>query len=171
MQINRIKHLLDKETLLLLINAFDFSKLFYCSTLWSNTSKSNVSKLQRVQNFAARIILGFRKFDFISQGIKSLKWLPVKDRLYLNDAIMMYKCINKLAPDYLADKFVKRSHIHNRNTRSRNQLDIPRCRISTGQRSFVYRGTQLWNSLSYDVRTAKCPKVFKRRLINILLSS
>ena len=43
----------------------------------------------------------------------------------------MYKCINKLAPDYLADKFVQRSHIHNRNTRSRNQLDIPRCRIST----------------------------------------
>ena len=170
-QINRIKHLLDKETLLLLINAFVFSKLFYCSTVWSNTSKSNVSKLQRVQNFAARIILGLRKFDHISQGIKSLKWLPVKDRLYLNDAIMMYKCINKLAPDYLADKFVQRSHIHNRNTRSRNQLDIPRCRISTGQRSFVYRGTQLWNSLSYDVRTAKCPKVFKRRLINILLSS
>ena len=169
-QINRIKHLLDKETLLL-INAFVFSKLFYCSTVWSNTSKSNVSKLQRVQNFDARIILGFRKFDHISQGIKSLKWLPVKERLYLNDAIMMYKCINKLAPDYLADKFVQRSHIHNRNTRSRNQLDIPRCRISTGQRSFVYRGTQLWNSLSYDVRTAKCPKVFKRRLINILLSS
>ena len=170
-QINRIKHLLDKETLLLLINAFVFSKLFYYSTVWSNMSKSNVSTLQRVQNFAARIILGFRKFDHISQGIKSLKWLPVKDRLYVNDAIMMYKCINKLAPDYLADKFVQRSHIHNRNTRSRNQLDIPRCRISTGQRSFVYRGTQLWNSLSYDVRTAKCPKVFKRRLINILLSS
>ena len=117
------------------------------------------------------IILGFRKFDHISQGIKSLKWLPVKDRFSLNDAIMMYKCINKLAPDYLADKFVQRSHIHNRNTRSRNQLDIPRCRISTGQRSFVYRGTQLWNSLSYDVRTTKMSQVFKRRLINILLSS
>ena len=77
-QINRIKHLLDKETLLLLINAFVFSKLFYCSTVWSNTSKSNVRKLQRVQNFAARIILGLRKFDHISQGIKSLKWLLLK---------------------------------------------------------------------------------------------
>ena len=28
----------------------------------------------------------------------------------------MYKCINKLAPDYLADKFVQRSHIHNQKT-------------------------------------------------------
>ena len=30
-QISRIKHLLDKKTLLLLINSFVFSKLFYCS--------------------------------------------------------------------------------------------------------------------------------------------
>ena len=38
--INRIKHL-DRKTLLLLINAFVFSKLFYCSIVWSNTSKTN----------------------------------------------------------------------------------------------------------------------------------
>lgn len=42
-QINRIKHLLDKETLLLIINSFVFSRLFYCSSVWSN-------KLQLVQN-------------------------------------------------------------------------------------------------------------------------
>ena len=47
-RINRIKHLLDKKTLLLLINAFVFSKLFYCSTVWSNTSKKNIKKLQLV---------------------------------------------------------------------------------------------------------------------------
>ena len=31
--VHRIKHLLDKETVLLLINSFIFSKLFYCSTV------------------------------------------------------------------------------------------------------------------------------------------
>ena len=30
-QINRIKHLLDRETLLLIVNSFVFSRLFYCS--------------------------------------------------------------------------------------------------------------------------------------------
>ena len=86
-QINRIKHLLDKKTLLLLLNAFIFSRLFYWSTVWSNTSKSNLKKLQLVQNFAARLILGLRKFDHISEGLKSLKWLNVKNRLFLNDAV------------------------------------------------------------------------------------
>ena len=89
-----------------------FSKIFYCSTVWSNTNKSNVNELELVQNFAALIILGLRKFDLISQGIKSLKWLPVKDRLYLNDPVMMYKCIHKLVLDYLDSNFVQRSHLH-----------------------------------------------------------
>ena len=57
-QINRIKHLLDKETLLLIINSLVFSRLFYCSSVWSNTSATKTHKLQLVQNFAARPYLG-----------------------------------------------------------------------------------------------------------------
>ena len=74
-QINRIKHLLNRKTLLLVINSFVFSKLQYCSTVWSNTSNSNIDNLQKVQNFAGRIILGLRKYDHISDGLRSLKWL------------------------------------------------------------------------------------------------
>ena len=44
-RINKIKHFLDRKTLLLRINAFVFSKLFYCSTVWSNTSKTNLKKI------------------------------------------------------------------------------------------------------------------------------
>ena len=43
-RVNRIKHLL-KKTLIYLINAFVFSKLFYCWTVWSSTIKKNVKKL------------------------------------------------------------------------------------------------------------------------------
>ena len=46
-QINRIKHLLDRKTSWLLMNAFVFNKLLYCSSVWSN---SNIDKLQKVQN-------------------------------------------------------------------------------------------------------------------------
>ena len=91
-RINRIKHLL------LLINALVFSKLFYCSTVWSNTSKTNVKRLQLVQNFAGSIVLGLRKYDHISEGLKSLKWLPVSDKLFLYDSIMVHKCINGREP-------------------------------------------------------------------------
>ena len=84
-QIGRIKHLLDRKTLLLLINSFVFSKLFYCSSVWGNTSKRNLHKLQLVQNFAARVVLGLKKFDHISQGRRSLKWLDVTEKVLFND--------------------------------------------------------------------------------------
>ena len=42
------------------------SKLFYCSSVWANTSDSNIKKLQLVQKFAVRIITGARKFDHIT---------------------------------------------------------------------------------------------------------
>ena len=65
-QINRVKHIFDKHTLSLIINALVFSKMYYCSSVWSNTSKKNISKLQSVQNFAARVITGFGKYDHVT---------------------------------------------------------------------------------------------------------
>ena len=52
----------------------------------------------------------------------------------------MFKCLNKLVPHYLFEKFTLRSQIHSKNTRQSSQLNIPRCRLTTGQRSFAYRG-------------------------------
>ena len=65
-QINRVKHLLDTKTIVTLIKTLVFSKLFYCSSFWSNTSKKNVDRLQKVQNFAARLVTDTRKFDHIT---------------------------------------------------------------------------------------------------------
>ena len=141
--INRIKHLLDRQTLLLVIKSFVFSKLLYC--LWWNTSKTNVHKLQLVQNFVARIILRLRKFDHISERLKSLRMLSVKDRLEINDAVMVFKCLNNLVPKYLCAKVQIRSSVSTRVTRSVNNLNIPRCRLATGQRRLAYRGVNIWD--------------------------
>ena len=48
-QMNRIKHLLEKETLLFIISSFAFSRLFYCSSVRSNTLAINIHKLQLVK--------------------------------------------------------------------------------------------------------------------------
>ena len=81
-----------------MINAFVFSKLFYCPTVWGNTSKSNIKKLQLVQNFVGKIILGLKKIDHISQGLKSLGWLSIEDKLQLNTAVMVHKCLHHRVP-------------------------------------------------------------------------
>ena len=62
-QISRVKHIFRKDILVTIINSLVFSKLYYCLSVWSNTSASNIRKLQRVRNFAARIVSGTKKFD------------------------------------------------------------------------------------------------------------
>ena len=72
-QINRVKHIFRKDILVTIINSLVISKLYYCSSVWSNTSASNIRKLQGGQNFAARIVSGTRKFDHLSPALKNLR--------------------------------------------------------------------------------------------------
>ena len=97
-QINRVKHLLDNNTLenVVIVNALVFSQLFYCSSVWSNTAKKNIVKLQKVQNFAARKIIGTKKFDHITPVLKELNWFPVDSALKYKDGILAFKCIEAL---------------------------------------------------------------------------
>ena len=101
-QINRVKNSFDSNTLPLIISASVMSKLFYCSTVWSNTANSNVKKLQCVQNLACIIITGTSKFDHITLALQELNWLPIKQHLLYRDSIMTFKCMKGLAPSYLS---------------------------------------------------------------------
>ena len=162
------QHAFNSNLLVNIINALVFSRLFYCSTVWSNTSDKNLRKLQHVQNFAARIISGKRKFDHITPVLRELRWLTVKQQLYLRDAVFTFKCMTGCAPDYLRSKLVTRGQTSGRVTRNSQQLNIPLFRTATGQRSFQYRAVSLWNSLDKDLKLSKNHEVFKRKLKHIL---
>ena len=131
--------------------------------MWSNTSKTNV-RLQLVQNFAGRIVLGLRKYYHISKSLKSPKWLSVSDKLFLYDSIMVHKFMNGRDPGYLMDKFTRRSEVHDRNMRYNKDLNLPRCRLKTGQPSFAYRRATCWNRLPKDLKEVVNTGTFKKRL-------
>ena len=57
-----------RNTLMTIINTLVFSKLFYCSSVWSNAATTHLHKIQAVQNFAAQIISNTRKFDYVTQS-------------------------------------------------------------------------------------------------------
>ena len=66
-QMNRVGHLFTKGVLLFILNSLVFCKLFYYSTVWSRATQQNISKLQLLQNFAARVLTDKRKYDHISR--------------------------------------------------------------------------------------------------------
>ena len=123
-----------------------------------------------MQNFACRIITNIVKFDHISPGLRELNWLPVMEQLFFREAIMMYKCVNELSPNYLSDLFIKRTDIHQRDTRTSNEsLQIPLYKTCAGQRSFLYRGVTIWNNLHIKYKKLNCLKTFKNELKRSIL--
>ena len=165
-QISRVKHIFRKDILVTIINSLVFSKLYYCSSVWSNTSVSNIRKLQGVQNFAARIVSGTRKFDHVSPALKDLRWIPVGSpmHLYLRDAILAFKSMTGQVPNYLSSNFISRGNITGRMTRSSSQLNIPLFKTKSGQRSYYYRTVTLWNALKPHFKLSESPINFKRKM-------
>ena len=111
-------HAFDKDLLISIIKGSVFSKMFYCSSVWSNTSVTKINKLEAIQNFAARIVTRSRKFDHITPILKQLRWMQVKDHLFYRDALLTLKCMNGMAPTKLSSRFIKRGTISDRSTRN-----------------------------------------------------
>ena len=63
----------ELSKLITIINSLVFSRLLYCSSVWTNTTKKNIELLQTMQNFAARIVSGTRKFDYVTPILKQLQ--------------------------------------------------------------------------------------------------
>ena len=137
--------------------------LYFCSTVWANTSKTNVRKLQKIQNFAARILTGPRKYEHITPVLNNLRWLSVPAMLALYDAILTFKCLRGLAPNYLSSRFNTRASVHARNTRNKNMLDIPAFNTAAGQRSFTYRAVKCWNMLHEEITKCESLHSFKSK--------
>ena len=76
--LRRIKKFLSRDSLITLVHAFITSRLDYnCNGLLFGLPKAQIAKLQRVQNAAARLILGIGKFSHITPAL----WLPVSLRI------------------------------------------------------------------------------------------
>ena len=80
-EIGRIRHNLTKDAAATLINSQVTSKLDSFNAVLTGLSTPLLNKLQKVQNSAARLLNGTKKYDHITPVLKKLHWLPVKSRI------------------------------------------------------------------------------------------
>ena len=62
-----------------------------------------MSKLQRVQNSAARLVCNISRYDNVTPVLYSLHWLPVQYRISFKILILTFKAIHGLAEEYISD--------------------------------------------------------------------
>ena len=65
-------------------------------------------RLQKLQNRAARV-LTFSRYDaYANRLFRQLNWKDLSTQFQMQKALMVYKSLNDLVPEYLSPKFVER---------------------------------------------------------------
>ena len=61
-----------------LINTLVFSQIRYCISVYGNGKKGNLGRLQKIINYAAKVLFGRRKHDHVSDLLERLGWLSAE---------------------------------------------------------------------------------------------
>ena len=171
-KISHMRAFLNEASLQKLITSFVLSRMDYCNSLLVNLPNDTITKLQRIQNHAARLVLKKTKRDHVTPLFRKLHWLPLQARIDYKICVLCFKCINKTAPSYLSD--LLEQYVPSRLLRSgsQNLLKIPpRANKKCTEKAFKHCAPYIWNSLPSDIREAKSESQFKNYLKTHLFKS
>ena len=156
----------SKDCLLQIVQSLVISQIDYCSCLLYGLPDSSLAKLQRVQNFAAKLILNKRKYDSSKACLKELHWLPVRYRILFRLLCMCFKCINGQGPNDLIGYFkLKELRRYDLRSSSGSCFIVPRTNsVMFGDRAFSIAGPREWNKLPNIVKNSNSPEQFKKKL-------
>ena len=100
--------------------------------------------------------------------LRELHWLRMSQRIDYKLAVLVYRCLNGMAPSYLANDFQCVANLDAQRylrSASTSTLVVPVTRLSTvGDRAFPVAAARVWNSLPVDVTSSPSLSTFKRRL-------
>ena len=167
-----IRRFLTSTATATLVSAFVLSRIDYCNSLLFGSTHDVTFHLQRIRNYAARVILRLPMSSSITIHLKSLHWLPVKVRSTYKIAYLCYHSHSSTAPSYVTDMLHKKP-LHTRSSSyTMPLLNRPaHSKATLGDRSFSFASSSVWNSIPNDVRCAPSLSSFKSRLKTYLFRS
>ena len=142
--IRRVRRCLTLTATQLLVQALVLSRLDYCDALLLGLPQGHISRLQRVQNSAARLVTCTPWREHISPVMMQLHWLPIAQCIEYKTLTLAFPAVNGTAPSYLCtlmDRY-----------RSKRELRSGRGAILLQQPRF--NSTSAWESGFYN----SCPK-------------
>ena len=162
-RISTIRQHLTVDATKSLVVSLVLSRIGYCNSLLAGLPLSLISKLQRVQNCAARLVVRASPNIHTTSILAQLHWLPVQARISYKIACLCFSSINSSAPDYLSDILHLYSPARSlRSSADTRLLKLPLFKCKTkGDRAFSHFGPSVWNSLPPDIRNATTITTFK----------
>ncbi len=162
--LKKIKTYLPLSTRKIFYNFYIKPHFEYCNTIWINSTETNLNKISKLQKYAARVILDekLQRENTTPSNVlfQRLDWINFKQNARFRQALLVFKSLNNLTPQYMRDMFKYVHEIIPRTLRSsaQNKLHQP----AAHPKSIRFNGPKIWNSLNYQVRNAKSVEQFKK---------
>ena len=94
--LSHCRHSLPSATLTTLVQSLVVSLIRYCLSVYGTCNTTQTGRLQKVLNFAARVISGRRKFDHVSDVLHELQWLTARN-LHVFHTLTLLKVVCQLS--------------------------------------------------------------------------
>ena len=146
--------------------------LLPCNSLLYGLPASQLNKVQRVLNTAARFACCAPRFSHITPLMYELHWLPLKQRIHFKILLFTFKAIHGIAPTYIHNLVSLKSQ-GAYNLRSSGGIlpsivNISKTKVALGDRSFQVAAPKLWNALPRELRDMPNLHTFKSNLKTFL---
>ena len=161
--LSKVRHYLDRNSLMLIYNSLVESRLRYGVLSWGTASNQQLNRLRVLQNKALRFIT-FSDIDTAMLPIyHKLKVLPLSNLITLQQASFMYSFENKLLPTTLQTYFVKPTHRYTtRYAKMNYTLQSKNSRFSESLMQVI--GPRIWASIPEDLKKMPFRKTFTKQL-------
>ena len=159
-----IRRHLPLSTAKTISNSLITSRLDYCNSLINNIAKQDLSKLQRVENCLARVVLRAPRFSLSLPLLKQLHWLPVNYRIKFKLSTLTYRALAIHQPPYLASLLHFSNVPRQLRSSTSQQLSIPRTKLNLGKRAFSVAAPIIWNELPTTLTSCESLASFRKNL-------
>ena len=169
----KIRKYSSQDCLLTLIHAFVTTRLDYCNSLMYGLPQRQISKLQRLQNAAARLALDLSKFCHITPALRQHHWLPVDKRIQFKILLLTFKSIHGFSSPYISELInVKPKSSYSLRSNNSTLLQCPQQKIlpTLGARNFSSAAPPLWNKLPAAIINAASLNEFKNMIKTFLFN-
>ena len=168
--LRHIRPVLTDEMAMSIAVALIQSRLDYANSILYHTAASNITKLQRIQNTAAHLVLPYSHLS-ANDTLTQLHWLPISRRIEFKLATITYKLLNTEQPSYLRSLIHYDNPVRQLRSSVQRRLHVPAVKTTIGDRAFSSASPNVWNSLPLSIRLAPSLLSFKNKLKTFYFNS
>ena len=170
-QLKRIFPSLPIKTRIMLYNVLVLPHLDYCSCIWNSCGVDGRNKIERVQNYAMRLIMSAEPRTPSAELRSKLSWMTLQNRRNMQVISKVHRCLQNKAPHYLCSKFESNLNAKYRGTRGSANVQLQRPRTNFYRNSFEFNGAYQWNSLPTYLKSISSYTAFRKALHKHVLQS